>query len=260
MLPLDRYALTLVARIHARVQRAYTDFEFHRAFHALHTMCGTELSAFYLDIVKDRLYVSAADSPERRSAQTALWQITLTLLCDVAPILSFTAEEAFGHLPEAIHPGLKTVFALRFALDERYLLDEETRHRWDTVAAVRAEITKAIEPARKAGTVGHSLDTHVTVHAREELLDDLRAQGVDLAEICIVSKVGLAALETAPDDAWTSQEVQGLRVAVAPAPGAKCERCWKYSEELGSTPEHPGLCPRCAGVMLREGAPEDGRG
>ncbi len=252
MLPLDRYAMTLVDRVHARVQRGYTEFEFHRAYHALHNMCVTELSSFYLDIVKDRLYASAQGSLERRSAQTALWQIAMTFLTDIAPILSFTAEEAFGHLPEAIHPGVPTVFAMRFAMDRGYLMDEAERHVWETVAAVRAEITKAIEPERKAGTVGHSLETAVTVHAREELLDDLRAEGADLAEICIVSQVVLEPLESAPAGAWTSEEVDGLKIGVAKAGGEKCERCWRFLE-LGTDPAHPTLCPRCAAVMAVEG-------
>jgi isoleucyl-tRNA synthetase len=253
MLPLDRYAMTLVDGVHKRVQRGYREFEFHRVHHALHNMCVTDLSAFYLDIVKDRLYVSAADSVERRSAQTALWQITMALIGDIAPVLSFTAEEAFSHLPDAIRPDVKTVLGMRFAMDEAYLMDEAERQRWETVATVRAEVTKAIEPVRKAGTVGHSLNTHVTVYAREGLLDDLRAEGVDLEEICIVSKASLAPLDEAPADAFASEEVDGLRIGVAVAPGEKCERCWKYSEELGTDAAHPALCPRCTGVMAAEG-------
>ncbi|WP_461209560.1 isoleucine--tRNA ligase [Desulfocurvus sp. DL9XJH121] len=253
MLPLDRFAMTLVNGVHKRVLRGYDEFEFHRVHHALHNMCVTELSAFYLDIVKDRLYVSAQDSVERKSAQTALWQIALTLIGDIAPILTFTAEEAFSHLPKAIKPDVPTVLAMRFAMDEAYLLPEAERQRWETVADVRAEVTKAIEPVRKAGTVGHSLNTHVTLYAREELLDDLSARGVDLEEICIVSKAELAPLADAPADAFESEEVDGLKVAVAVAPGEKCQRCWKYSQELGSDADHADVCPRCAAVLRAEG-------
>ncbi|NJB66859.1 isoleucyl-tRNA synthetase [Desulfobaculum xiamenense] len=252
MLPLDRYAMDLINSIHAKIERSYNEYEFHRVFHALHNMCVTDLSSFYLDILKDRLYVSAQDSPERRSAQTALWQILMVFLSDIAPVLSFTAEEAFQSLPEALHPGVPTVFAMRFKMDESYLLSEEERHRWDTISAVRGEIIRAIEPVRKAGTVGHSLDTAITVFAREDLLEDLSIEGLDLRELCIISSLTLAPLAEAPADAFTSEEVEELRITVAPAKGDKCERCWVHSEELGTDATHPTLCPRCAAVMAAE--------
>ncbi|BBD07749.1 isoleucine--tRNA ligase [Desulfovibrio ferrophilus] len=249
MLPLDRYAMTLVYDIHNRVQRGYEEFEFHRAYHALHNMCVTELSAFYLDIVKDRLYVSAGNSLERRSAQTALWQILMTFISDIAPVMTFTAEETFQHLPDSVRPDVKTVLAMRFAMDRDYLLDEAARHQWETVSSVRDEISRAIEPVRKAGIVGHSLNTQVTVYGREDLLADLKAPGVDLEEVCIVSKAILAPLADAPEDAFVSDEIDGLKIAVAVAPGEKCERCWKFNENLGTDAGHATLCPRCTGVM-----------
>ncbi|MFK4764959.1 isoleucine--tRNA ligase [Desulfobaculum sp. SPO524] len=252
MLPLDRYAMDLIQSIHKKIERSYNEFEFHRVYHAVHNMCVTDLSAFYLDILKDRLYVSAADSQERRSAQTALWQIFMTLLSDIAPTLSYTAEEAFQHLPEALHPGVPTVFAMRFTMDEKYLLSEAERHKWDTIAAVRSEVNRAIEPVRKAGTIGHSLDTKVTVYAREELLDDLATEGLNLREMCIVSAITTAPLADAPADAYESEEVEGLKIGIEAAAGDKCERCWIYSEELGTSTDHPGLCPRCASVMAAE--------
>ena len=161
--PLDRYALDVAARTHQRVQDAYRDYEFHKVFHSLHNLCSTDLSAFYLDILKDRLYSSAPASRARRSAQTALYHILLMLVQDMAPVLSFTAEEVFRHIPEALHPGAKSVFAFQLMDADAFLLDDADRKRWEAVLAARTEVTRAIEPLRKAGTVGHALDTAVTL-------------------------------------------------------------------------------------------------
>ena len=249
--PLDRYALDVAARTHQRVQDAYRDYEFHKVFHSLHNLCSTDLSAFYLDILKDRLYSSAPASRARRSAQTALYHILLMLVQDMAPVLSFTAEEVFRHIPEALHPGAKSVFAFQLMDADAFLLDDADRKRWEAVLAARTEVTRAIEPLRKAGTVGHALDTAVTLYASPELLEVLGGIGTDLRAVCIVSQLHLAPLADAPADLAQADiaECGKLAVSVAKAVGEKCERCWIYSDELGSDPEHPTLCPRCAAVM-----------
>ncbi|WP_035064312.1 isoleucine--tRNA ligase [Nitratidesulfovibrio termitidis] len=252
--PLDRYALDIMTDAHARIQEAYSEFEFHKVFHTLHNLCVTDLSAFYLDVLKDRLYASAKDSPERRSAQTALLHILLVLVRDMAPVLSFTAEEVFRHIPEALRPAVPTVFALRGSDTPLYNVSSDESERWEAVLAVRSEVTKAIEPLRKAGTVGHSLDTHVTLYADHKLATLLRAAGTDLRAVFIVSKLNIAPLEDAPHDAFASEEVKGLRIGVAKAPGAKCERCWIYHEELGADPDFPGACARCTTVLRTGGA------
>ncbi|MFQ9866913.1 MAG: isoleucine--tRNA ligase [Bilophila wadsworthia] len=138
--PLDRYALDVAARTHQRVQDAYRDYEFHKVFHSLHNLCSTDLSAFYLDILKDRLYSSAPASRARRSAQTALYHILLMLVQDMAPVLSFTAEEVFRHIPEALHPGAKSVFAFQLMDADAFLLDDADRKRWEAVLAARTEV------------------------------------------------------------------------------------------------------------------------
>ncbi len=253
MLPLDKYALALVNATHKRVQDGYNNFEFHRVYHSLHNMCITDLSAFYLDIVKDRLYVAGTNSTPRRSAQTALWQILMMILTDIAPILSFTAEEVFSHMPAPLRPKkIQTVLALRFTMDKAYLPDEVQKQQWETIQAVRSEILKAIEPKRRAGDIGHNLDAFVTVYAGEELLKTLYTKGADLEEIAIISKAHLAPIKDAPNEAFVSEEVEALKIAVEKAPGEKCERCWKYSEELGQNHEHPTLCPRCTAVITSE--------
>ncbi|GAB6060237.1 isoleucine--tRNA ligase [Desulfonatronum parangueonense] len=260
MPPLDRFALDLFARRHARIVEAYNQYEFHKVFHTLHNMCVTDLSAFYLDIVKDRLYVSGTDSLDRRSAQTVLWRLLEGLLADMAPVLSFTAEEIYQHLPEEYRAGSSSVFGLRFQADAAGKMPAEERQAWETVVQVRSEVTKAIEPVRKSGVVGHSLATEVTLYAHEDLLEVLRSMSSMLREVFIVSKVTVKPESDAPEDAFTSQEVSGLRIGVAPAPGEKCPRCWVFSEELAPGIENgedaakpfigpSEVCPRCQAAL-----------
>lgn len=251
MLPLDRYALDMVSRHHATITKAYAKFEFHKVYHTLHNLCVVDLSAFYLDIIKDRLYVEEQAGLKRRSAQTVLWQTLLMLLQDMAPVLSFTAEEAFQALPEAIKSDLDqtdTVFALRFEPDQTALSDEE-RNRWQTLAAVRADVNKAIEPKRKDGVIGKSLDAQVTLYAPEAIRQLIESEEVDKREFFIVSAINLAATEEAPADAFKGEDVESLAVEVKPASGDKCERCWRISQDLGSDNDHPNACPRCTAVL-----------
>lgn len=251
MPPLDRYALDMVIRHHATIQEAYRKFEFHKVYHTLHNLCVVDLSAFYLDIIKDRLYVEEQNGLKRRSAQTVLWQILLMLLEDMAPILSFTAEEAFQNLPEAIKVALpqdKTVFALRFA-PETSGLDDVERAKWEKLAMVRGEVNKAIEPKRKDGVIGKSLDAQVTLYATEEIRNLVDSDDLDPSEFFIISKLKLADVADAPDDSFQGEDMTDLKVGVTAATGDKCERCWRISEELGTDPAHPDVCPRCANVM-----------
>ncbi len=247
--PLDRYALHVVSRAHAEVQSAYADYEFHRVFHALHNLCVTDLSAFYLDVLKDRLYASVPAGKERRSAQTALWRILLILLADMAPVLSFTAEEALSHLAPGLRPDVKTIFALRDEHLALLTLPDEEAARWEALLQVRAELTRAIEPLRKAGDIGHALDTAVTLYAGKDLARDLAALGTDLRALFIVSQFALKDIGEAPADSLPAQEVENLRISVAKAAGEKCARCWIYSTELGTDPAYPDACPRCTAVL-----------
>ena len=252
MLPLDRFALDTAARAHVRMLEAYGTYEFHKVFHALHNLCVTDLSAFYLDILKDRLYVSATSSKERRSAQSALWRILGMLLRDMAPILSFTAEEVFRHTPICQRGDGASVFLLPPLTVDSWLLEGETRERLETVVALRGDVTRAIEPRRKAGEIGHSLETAVTLYLPDAVREAVASLDMDLREVFIVSKAELAAVDAAPADAVPCESVSGAAVGIARAAGDKCARCWVYSEELGTAPEHPDLCPRCTAVIVSE--------
>ena len=253
LLPLDRFALDTACCTHQRVQQAYMDFDFHKVYHCLHNYCVTDLSAVYLDILKDRLYASSRTGVERRSAQTALWHILRLLLRDMAPVLSFTAEEILSHLPEGLRVPQATVFALPPLDDlDPFLLPDGVRDDWNVLLAVRGAVTRAIEPLRRDGVVGHALDTRVTLYVADELRQRLEGLDTDLRAVCIVSQLALQPLAAAPQGAYSDPEVSGLSIEVGKAQGAKCERCWIYSTELGRNAEHPALCPRCTAVVCAQ--------
>ncbi len=263
MLPLDRYALSLVQAAHEAANTAYQEYEFHKVFQGLHGLCATDLSAFYLDVLKDRLYSSLPGSLERRSAQSALYQMLLIMLRDMAPILSFTAEEVFRSMPEALKPRgadgapVATVFALPAKDTSSFTLGSSEREAWEKVMQMRAAVTRAIEPLRQEGTVGHALDTHVVLYLDGKMRSALQASGADMRAVCIVSELDLADFRDAPAIVLANaqlEECPGVAVSVRKADGGKCERCWMYSEQLGADPDFPGLCPRCAAVMKALGA------
>lgn len=253
LLPLDRFALDNAARVHKQVQDAYASFEFHRVYHGLHKYCVTDLSAVYLDILKDRLYASGKNSLERRSAQTALWHILSFLLRDMAPVLSFTAEEIFRILPDSLRAGVASVFALPPLDGSEFLLEDGKRDDWEQLLELRSVVTRAIEQVRREGVIGHSLDTSVTLYLNDALAETLKSLNTDLRAICIVSQLECRPLSEAPENAFRDPELDGLAVVVEKAKGEKCVRCWIYSTELGTgpnaDPEHPALCPRCLAVM-----------
>jgi isoleucyl-tRNA synthetase len=255
MLPLDRFALETVCRSHQRILKAYEEYEFHKAFHTLHNQC-TDLSALYLDALKDRLYASTADSLARRSAQTVLYRALLMLIRDMSPILSFTAEEVYSHLPESLRPQQDTVFAMELPFDTSPVQSEEERGWWEQLTAIRSEVTRAIEPLRQSGDVGHSLDTRITLYVSEELAENIKASGADLREAFIVSQVLTAPLAEAPVEALAeaqeTENLAGLKIHVGRAVGAKCERCWMYNETLIASEDSEdggGVCPRCTEVL-----------
>jgi len=242
---IDRWALHQLEMLKERVLTAYQDFAFHVIYQDVNGFCTVEMSSFYLDILKDRMYTSKADSLSRRSAQTVLHEILDTLLRLLAPVLSFTADEAWQHMPARNEPS---VHLAAFPPLHPEWKDETLVERWDRIMRVRADVSKALELARAAKTIGHSLDAAVTIAAPAELLGFLRAYEAELQSIFIVSKVTL--VESIDGEGWDSENIAGLKVQVAAAPGDKCERCWCYSEELGTDGAHPTICPKCTAAVL----------
>jgi isoleucyl-tRNA synthetase len=242
MLPIDRYALHSLQALIERARTAYDAFEFHVIYHALFNYCTLDLSAFYLDILKDRLYTSPTAGPARRSAQTALYRIADTLARLMAPIMAFTAEEIWQHLPaEAGKPESIHLAALP-QVDEK-LCDETLARHWRTIKLVRSEVTKALESARARKQIGHSLDAAVTVGLNDAYFEQLAPYEDDLRSILIVSQAQLLRGPLAGAD--QSADAEGVWVQVATAPGVKCDRCWVYDTTVGAQPGHPTICQRC---------------
>ncbi len=244
MREIDRLFLHRWQRLVEKARRAYGEYEFHSIFHGLHNFCANDLSALYLDILKDRLYASAAGSPLRRSAQTALYLLLEGLTRLVAPILPFTAEEIWRHLPS--RPGREeSVHLASLPEPDPLWTDPELAARWEPVFRVRTEVTRALEQARAEKRIGQSLEAQIVLEAADELYVQLRPFAAELPAVFIVSAVDLRRGE--PPGAVPGEEgaAAPVSVRVEPAPGRKCARCWVFDPEVGTFPDHPDICPRC---------------
>ena len=228
---LERWILHRTHGLIERVREAYEAYEFHLIYHALNNFCAVDLSSLYLDVRKDRLYCEKATSPERRATQTAMHAVCDTLLRLMAPVLSFTAEEAWGFLPGAPTPS---VFLAGLPEAPAEWSDAALGTRYDKLLELRGEVTKAIEDARRAGVVKQSSEAKAVIHATPAVAEPLRATD-DVRSFLILGDLEVRASAA-------------LRVEVEKASGGKCERCWN-ARQLGTRPDHPALCERCAGVV-----------
>lgn len=239
LLELDRWALAYTERFQKEVLAEYGEFRFHNVVSMLQTFASADLGSFYLDVLKDRLYTTAPGSEARRSAQTALWYITKTLLRLMAPVLSFTAEEAF----KVFSPNeSETIFTERFEPLPEVAGAEALLAKWDAVRTVRADLQKKIEELRGEGQIGSSLQAVVRIEAAPAVYDALASLGDELRFVMIVSAVELA--KSADEE---------THFAVSASKEGKCERCWHYVAGIGSDAEHPTLCPRCASNLFGAG-------
>ncbi|MBI4764252.1 MAG: isoleucine--tRNA ligase [Deltaproteobacteria bacterium] len=240
---LDRWALLQLQKVISRVRRAYEQYDFHVVYHTLYQFCTNELSAFYLDILKDRLYTSAPKSWERRSAQTALLIILKALVRLMAPILSFTAEEVWACLSEA-DKEFESVHLTQFPDINITLADEELDQRWTVLLALRSEVTKALEQARRSQLIGNPLDARVILKLSNSLMPAIQPYAEFLPTLFIVSQVEIHS-GSEPLEGFASSEFSELIIRIERARGEKCERCWNFRTEVGSFPDHPTLCSRC---------------
>jgi len=237
MKEIDRFALHRLNEILADVTRAYESYEFHKVYHTVHNYCAVDLSSVYLDILKDRLYASAADSVERRSAQTVLYEILSALARILAPILVHTCEEVWKHIPGDSKPA--SVHLADFPTTKPEFVDQQLADRWQRLFDVREEVYRAIEQARQSGVIGKPLESKVIISAPGGEYEFLKSFEAELPSVFIVSQVEL---EKSGDGAE-------LSVKVDKPSGVKCERCWLVLESVGSNPEHPTLCSRCADAV-----------
>ena len=237
MLPLDKWAVTRLNDLLTKAYTAYDNYEFHVVSHMINDFCVVDLSSFYFDILKDRLYCDEADGLERRSAQTALFLILDAMTRLFAPILAFTCDEIWLAMPHrSSDDGRNVLFNEMVQPYTEYALSDEEMARWARIAAVRTAVNGALEQARADKTIGKSLEAEVdlTVSAEDAFLAEMDAAA--LADLLIVSQVRVEVGEA-------------LSVAVRPAAGAKCLRCWKVLPTVGSDAAYADLCPRCAAVV-----------
>jgi isoleucyl-tRNA synthetase len=237
---LDRWALLRLGDLIPRVRKGYDEFEFHTIFHALNNFCSVDLSAVYLDILKDRLYTFRKDSPLRRGSQTVLFDILVALTKLMAPVLSFTAEEIWLMLPEAVRADSKadSVHLAMFPEVDPRWADGNLADRWDQLLEVRTAVQAALEVKRRDKVIGAPLEARVVIEAKPRRYEVLKGYGQDLQAFFIVSDVVLQPAEQLPDNA-------DFTVSVEKATGAKCERCWNYRSSVGTFADHPTLCDRC---------------
>mgnify|MGYP003625517675 CR=1 FL=1 len=253
MLALDRWAVARTAQLQEELRELYTGYQFHQVYQRLHHFCANELGGFYLDIIKDRQYTTAEDSVARRSCQSALYHIAQALARWMAPILSFTAEEVFEHLPgdkpESVF--LTTWYEGLFDLPAGADMDLAF---WEQVQAVKQAINKAIEEARNRKELRANLAADATLYVDDRLAGVLERLGNELRFVTITSTATLKPLAQAPAGLEESA-VPGLKVSVAPSPHSKCARCWHHREDVGVDPAHPEICGRC--VTNVEGSGEE---
>lgn len=232
---LDKWALMKLDSVIDKVNEGYNNFDFHIAFHAIHNFCVTDMSNFYLDIIKDRLYCEKEDSEIRRSAQTTMYRILSAVARLSAPIISFTAEEIWSYMPHSSSDDAESIFLNQMPEKSGISLSDEFVAKWDFIYSNREAVNKVLEEKRNEKLIGKSLEAKVIIHCNSETAEKYKAISDHLSEILIVSDVEVSADR---NDSETEFEV-------VKAEGGKCERCWTYSKTVGSDSEHPTLCERC---------------
>jgi isoleucyl-tRNA synthetase len=257
MLCLDRWLLERTRALQEQVQDAYEKYEFHRIYQLIHNFCIVDMGSFYLDIIKDRQYTTQENSIPRRSAQTAMYHVAESLVRWLAPILSFTAEEIWQHLPgereESIF--LSGWYELPPAFfPEGEILQRMGANYWEHMTAVREAVSKELEKLRVAGVIGSSLDAEVDLYADEETQSPLRAIGDELRFLLITSYARVHDIAECPKDAVVA-DVPDMTFSIVVKPSAheKCVRCWHHREDVGSNADHPGICGRCVDNVSGDG-------
>ncbi len=251
MIALDRWAVDRAHQLQKKIRKAYADYQFHLIYQMVHNFCVVDLGSFYLDVIKDRQYTTQADSRARRSCQTALFHIAEAMVRWLAPILSFTAEEIWQHLPGDRE---ESVFLARwyealFTLDAQEPLD---RDFWEQVRSVRVAVAKALETARQSGLIGGSLDAEVALYCAPGLLETLSRLGKELRFVLITSDASLHPTADRPPEAQDTERA-GMALVVRRSPHKKCARCWHLRPEVGTHPAHPDLCGRCLDNLFGAG-------
>jgi isoleucyl-tRNA synthetase len=257
LLEIDRWAMSRLQSFIRRVISAYETFDFHEVFHSIYNFCIVDMSSFYLDVLKDRLYTFRTDSPERRAAQWVLSRILSSMTRLMAPILSFTAEEVWhsmrtGHKSMGLgHREIEeSVFLASFPAPDESYLDQELEKKWDDLFVLRNEVNKALEIKRTERFLGNSLEAKVILLLPAKYKDTLTTDRDFLATFFIVSAVGFT--DHSAEDSYRSSEIEGLEIRIERASGLKCQRCWNWSTTVGTFAETPDICERCYKVVIHK--------
>ncbi len=247
---IDRWALSSLQKLIQKVIAGYKNYEYHTVYHAIHNFCTVEMSSLYLDITKDRLYASAPDSRERRSAQTVLYEVLDVLVRLLVPVLAFTSEEIWRYVPKSKGDPVSVQLCDMPELNEDYI-DYELEKKWGRLLAIRALATRALEVSRQDKLIGNSLEARVELYVNQDTYSFLEPMISELPTLFIVSDVKVFT-EGPPSTALIDEEeIPGVAVVVKKTLGSKCERCWNFSPKVGEDSQHPSLCPRCAEVYSK---------
>ncbi len=240
---IDKLALVKLNALIDKVKDAYNAYDFHIVVSSIHNFCITEMSNFYLDIIKDRLYCTGEKSVERRAAQTAMYKILSAVARMIAPILCFTAEEIWKYIPHSSDDDARSIFMNQMPDKTDVSVDDKFIEKWNEIYKLRSDVTKALESKRQNKFIGAPLEAKVIIHADGENYSKFSALKDILEKVFIVSAVDIC---HGGSGEFTSDNFEGMSYDVEKAAGNKCERCWSYSEYVGSSAEHPTLCKRCA--------------
>ncbi len=248
MTEIDKWALIKLNKLVKKVTESYDEYEFHTVYHAVHNFCVVDMSNFYLDVIKDRLYCEKTDSLLRRSAQSSMYLILDSLVKILTPILAFTSQEIFEMMPKLESHDERHILFNDFPKYNENLCDDELETKWQKIITIRDDIKKALEDARKNKIIGSSLDAKVTIYCNNEEYDFIKSIGEkEFAVILITSKVEI--VKTSDTNKGIKGEDTDIYIEVKKAEGEKCERCWIYDESVGQNHSHPTLCHRCAQVI-----------
>ncbi len=246
LLEIDRWAMSRLQQLTAKVTSAYENFDFHEVYHLLHNFCVVDMSSFYLDILKDRLYTFKSDSPERRASQWVLNNILLTMTGLMAPIVSFTAEEIWGFIKDKKE---ESIFLTGFPEADKKYLDSDLEEKWSKLISIRNEVNKALELKRQNKIIGSSLEAKAMLYLPQMEFDLVKEYENFLPFLFIVSDAALKLQEGRIEGAYESEEISGMSVVVEKAEGEKCERCWNRSKSVGTFSNAPQLCHKCYNVV-----------
>ncbi|MFO8084415.1 MAG: isoleucine--tRNA ligase [Desulfobacterales bacterium] len=240
---LDRFALHQLQKLIQKGRNAYERYEFHTIYHSLFNYCTVDLSAFYLDVLKDRLYTAPPKSVTRRSSQTVLYTILDAIVRLMAPVMAFTSEEIWKYMPQTLNKQASVHMAALPEVQTAYL-NEKLAAKWEKLLELRGEATKALEKARAEKRIGHPLSASVKISASGDLYQMLTDYAEELKSLLIVSEAYLVK-DNKPENAFESEVMENLFIKVEPASGQKCERCWVHHQDVGKNLQHPTICPRC---------------